>query len=346
MAGTDRTQELPVEPLAELHRDPSAFDFYTALRLVERAHRDKPRIGQSRRPSDDPVRLAQRPSLAFAPATIASFDRTNGPGSERMEVLFFGLFGPNGPLPLHLTEYARDRERQHSDPTFGRFADVFHHRLLSLFYRAWASAQPTVEFDRPENDRFAAHTGSLFGLGAPDPTGSAAVCDLTRLYYAGRLASPNRNAEGLRAILAEHLGVAAAIEELVGEWLTLPEESRLRLGESAATGTLGRTATIGAAIWECRHRFRVVLGPLDLATYRRLLPGGDLHAALAELVETWVGRELAWDVRLILEAEEVPRTVLGKRRLGWTTWLGDRHSDAAADDLVLAPLTASSGGER
>src|SRR6478609_2460492 len=72
----------------------------------------------------------------------------------RLYVTFGGMFGPQGPLPLHLTEYARDRIINSADPTFARFLDIFHHRMLSLVYRAWADAQPTVQFDRPESDRF------------------------------------------------------------------------------------------------------------------------------------------------------------------------------------------------
>ena len=45
----------------------------------------------------------------------------------------FGLLGPNGPLPLHLTEYVRERLRHHADPTFARFLDLFHHRFALFF---------------------------------------------------------------------------------------------------------------------------------------------------------------------------------------------------------------------
>ena len=70
MASAQGTAEQPVTPLAELHEKPSEFDFFQALRLVECAHRDMARIGHSLRPSDDPVRLSQTPSVAFAPAAI------------------------------------------------------------------------------------------------------------------------------------------------------------------------------------------------------------------------------------------------------------------------------------
>ena len=154
MAGKKRTTSSAVEMVRALEDEPHRYGFFQALRVLECAHPDRPRVGESTRPTEDAIRLAQEPSLAFAPATLASFQAGQKGFPPRLSVLFFGLFGPNGPLPLHLTEYARDRLRNEHDPTFSRFADIFHHRMLSLFYRAWAVAQPTVNFDRPQSDRF------------------------------------------------------------------------------------------------------------------------------------------------------------------------------------------------
>ncbi|MBE0618104.1 MAG: type VI secretion system baseplate subunit TssG, partial [Proteobacteria bacterium] len=171
MADTPRAATDDVEFFQALEREPYRFGFFQALRRLECAYRDKSRLGETARPAGDPVRLGQEPSLTFAPSTLASFS-TGGEGRpSRLEILFLGLFGPNGPLPLHLTEYARSRLRNYDDPTFARFADLFHHRLLSLFYRAWANAQPVVQFDRPESDRFALYVGALCGLGMPSVRG-------------------------------------------------------------------------------------------------------------------------------------------------------------------------------
>ena len=123
----------PVALLAPLAGEPRRFDFYAALRLIEAAYPDNPRFGRSQRAADDPVRLAQAVTLAFEPAMIEKLE-WRGEKPPRMEVNFLGLSGPNGPLPLHLTEYIRDRLRNSADPTLARFLDVFHHRMLSLFY--------------------------------------------------------------------------------------------------------------------------------------------------------------------------------------------------------------------
>lgn len=336
MAGEDRPASSPVSLEESLERRPHAFDLFQALRRLECAHRDKPRLGSSLRPVDDPVRLAQEPSLAFAPSTVASYDAADEGRPARLSVFSFGLFGPNGPLPLHLTEYARDRLRNASDPTLVRFLDVFHHRMLALFYRAWACAQPTVNFDRPDNDRFALYVGALFGTGLPSLRDRDALPDLAKLHYAGHLARQTRNSEGLRDMLRGFFRVRADIEQFVGQWLELPEEETCPLGAVIRPTRLGRSITLGSRTRDHQYRFRIIMGPLDLRQYEDLLPGGSSLLRLVAMVFNYVGDELSWDVRLILGKADVPSLSLGGRgRLGWTTWLATRPLADDPDDLVL-----------
>ena len=131
----------------------------------------------------------------------------------------FGLLGPNGPLPMHITEYARHRLRHAGDPTLSRFLDLFHHRFLALFYRAWAQAQPHVNRDRPEHDRFLVYVGAFVGIAPPPLRHRDTVPDLAKLFHAGTLVRQVRNAEGLAAILRQFFRVPVGIEEFVGHWL-------------------------------------------------------------------------------------------------------------------------------
>jgi type VI secretion system protein ImpH len=344
MASPDRTATHAVEAaddgFAALSRAPYAFHFFQALRRLECHYRDRPRLGKATRLDDDPLRLAQEPSLAFAPATLAAFDPGGDGRPPRLSAYFLGLFGPQGPLPLHLTEYARDRWRNHNDPTFARFADLFHHRMLSLFYRAWADAQPTVSFDRPENDRFNVYVGALCGLGMPALWQRDSVPDLAKFHYAGRLANQTRNAEGLQAILADFFRLPVTIESFVGHWLPLDERSRCRLGETPATGLLGMTAVIGERVWDCQSKFRIVIGPMRLAEFQRFLPGSPSLRRLVDWVRNYIGDELLWDVNLVLRRDEVPPLQLGAgTQLGWTTWLSSGVLPRDADDLKLDALT-------
>ena len=122
---------------------PFEFDFFTGVSECWRLRhvQDMPRVGESISPRQDPVRFGQNPSLAFAPATLESFSPATDGLPARLQVYFLGLFGPNGPLPFHLTEFAHERLHAHRDPSLTRFLDVFHHRMLSLFYRAWANSR-------------------------------------------------------------------------------------------------------------------------------------------------------------------------------------------------------------
>jgi type VI secretion system protein ImpH len=292
------------------------------------------------------VRLAQEPSAVFAPATLAGWEPAHDGLPPRLLVHFFGLFGPDGALPLHLTEYARDRRRNHRDPSFQRFADIFHHRALSLFYRAWADARPTVSFDRPEEDRFALYVGALIGLGIDSLRDRDAMPDRTKLHFAGLLANQTRHPEGLAAILSDFFRTQVRVESFIGAWLALPPSDHTRLAEAPRTGTLGQTALLGRRVWSRQHKFRVVIGPLPLADYLRLLPDGTSFHRLIPVVRTYAGDALEWDVSLILRRDAVPPTRLGDRqtgggRLGWTTWLMPRRSSADAADLFLDAQTAS-----
>ena len=237
---------------------------------------------------------------------------------------------------MHLTEYARDRTRNNRDSSFQHFADIFHHRALSLFYRAWANSRPTVSFDRPEDDRFALYVGALMGLGMDSLRDRDAMPDLTKLHFAGHFACQTRHAEGLSSILSAFFDVPVRVECFLGAWLVMPEADRTRLGASPRTAALGRTALLGGRVWSRQHKFRIVMGPLDLADYRRLLPGGRSFHRLIPIVRNYVGDTLIWDVNLILRREQVPPIRLGRTgELGWTTWLMPRNATADAADLFL-----------
>lgn len=340
-----RREDHPVtgaNPLAAMVDAPWRFDFYQALRALEAHHANRPRLGTARKPADEPVRLGQAPELSFAPSSLSAVQLDTPNGIPRVEVRFFGLFGPNGPLPLHLTEHARERALHHGDPTFTRFADLFHHRLLLLFYRAWAQAQPTVSLDRPADDRFADHIGSLIGLGTPKHRGRDDAPDHAKLFFSGYLARQARGADGLQAMLSAYLRAPVRVESFVGRWLELPMAERTRLGALGAAGRtptaqLGDGAMLGGTVFDRQHHFRIHVGPLRLADFEALLPGGSALPAVQALLAHYVSLELAWDLRLVLAAEDVPVCRPGHYgRLGWTTWLG-RRPDQGDAALQLRP---------
>lgn len=326
----------PLKLLEELSREPWTHDFFQTLRSLEAAHPDKPRLGMSQRPKDDCVRLAQDPSMSFAPSVFSALQPGEHGLPPRLVQRFFGLFGPNGPLPLHLTEFARERLLHHKDAGLVRFADLFHHRLLSLFYRAWAQAQPTVSYDRPAQDRFGDYIGALVGLGQPKLQRRDAAGDHVRLFFSGWLSRQVRSADGLRNMLSGFFRLPVTISEFSGHWLRLPADDVTRIGTGSPGCRLGNGAVLGGRVWDRQHKIQLRFGPLSLQQFESFLPGGTALPRLVALMRHYLCFELDWDLRLALARSEVAPARLGPTaRLGWNTWVGRYTKSKDADELTL-----------
>lgn len=319
--------------LAQLHDAPQRFSLFAALRLLERAHADRPRFGESRRAAEDAVRLAQPPYLSFAPTEIAGL-HSHDASLPRLEQFSFGLFGPNGPLPLHLTEVAYERLRQLNDPTLSDFVNSLQHRLIALFYRAWAESDPATCRDRPDNDRFCLYLGSLLGLGFAASANRDPVLDQAKLSRAAQFGSHARSPEGLQDALASYFELPIAVHSFAPAWLEIPQGCYTRLGGHADNAQLGCGATLGSASWQSQHQFEITLGPLALTTFEQFLPGTKGLRELAALVRLYTNDEWSWLLRLRISAREVPALRLGRgARVGWASWIGGRSN--ASEDVVI-----------
>ncbi|MEX3786408.1 type VI secretion system baseplate subunit TssG [Paraburkholderia sp. BR14374] len=337
MAREARQASDPVTLAAALHASPRDFEFFEAMRRLECGYPERPRLGHSTRPAEDPVRLAHAATLEFPSRSIARFEPEKNGRPARVVGLFLGLFGPHGPLPQHLTEHAIERQQNAKDPTLIAFANVFHHRMLSLFYRAWADSQPTVQMDRPEDDRFRTWIGALIGIATPHLDGRDALPDQYKRFFAGRLVPQARNAEGLKCFLEHYFGVQMGVIEFVAGWMKLPRDARFHIGKSMAA--LGRDALLGAQVRGAQQRFRLRVGPLTRNEFNRFLPGGDTLPQLVAAVKLYVGEERGWDVQLVLKKEEVPLTHLGQGgSMGFNTWMGRYPKPSDADEVVFRPV--------
>jgi type VI secretion system protein ImpH len=333
VAGTAGQSTDLVAALATLRDKPSRFTLFAALRLLEQSQAEKPRLGESRKAADDAIRLAQPPYLIFAPSEVESFDQEEG-RRPVLQQYTFGLFGPNGALPLHLTEFARERDRQLEDPTVKDFVNTLQHRLASLFHRAWANSDPASNLDRPAQDRYLTYLGSFVGIAGEPARARDDVLDYAKLRRCGRFAPQCRSAEGLEAILGDYFELPIQIKQFVGAWLDVPQDSFCRLGGKPEYARLGDGATLGSASWQCQHKFEIVIGPLGLDNFIDFLPGSRGLRELRALTHMYTNDEWAWQVRLLLTDVAVPGMTLGQAgQLGWTTWLGAKQ--VQADEVVL-----------
>jgi type VI secretion system protein ImpH len=324
---------------ADLTAEPWRFDLWHVLRWLDAKHPQFPVLGRSPNAELEPLRIGQEPSLAFAQSQLYALEPGHDGRRPRLSILGFGLFGPNGPLPIHLTEYARERVLYH-DRTFVRFADILHHRFTLLFYRAWADVQSAASLDRPGDDRFGRYSSSLIHLGEASLAQRDAVAEHAKLFVSGHLVRQTRNAEGLERVLATFFRARVRVEQWVSHWLALAREQQTRLGGGRDAEQIGIGAVAGEKVPDVQSSFRIRMGPLSLAEYESHLPGGMPFSQMLSWLRNYIGYELAWDVRLVLRREEVPRaTIGGSVRLGFTTWLGERRRGDDADDLVLVHET-------
>lgn len=343
MATGDRHRPGDLSLHDRLAERPEGHHIFQALRIIEAHHAEAPRLGESRRPREDAVRLGQEAELAFPTSAIASYKPGQVGAPGKLVNRFFGFFGPQGPLPLHLTEYARDRKRNHRDGTLVAFADMLTHRLLSLLYRAWRNGQPAASYDRAE-DPLSDKVGALAGIHGKGLSDRDDMPDNARRHFAAHLALGQRTPEGLVAILSRFFDAPIRLEEFVGDWLELEPDDRWQLGRPAG---LGQGTSIGSRVWSRSAKFRLCIGPVRRAQYERMLPGGASLKRLQSILRAYVGDTLDYEVRLILAGEDVPRAALdGEARLGQTSWMMGREdldgpSRPDAGDLVLHPARAA-----
>lgn len=330
----------PVVP--EALRDPRAWRLDAALRLVALANPGLPPVGASARVGEDALRLDQAPGLAFPAGEIAGLE-PGGP-APRLAQQVIGLLGANGPMPLAVSEHVHERSEQAGDHAPRRFLDVFHHRLASLFHRAWAARAPESAHDRPAEDWFSAQLLALGGA-RPDPA-PAPVDAGCRAALAGLLLARPRGAAGLAALLRLVLQAPVEVDCFRASRVPLDAEDRCRLGRRGPAVRLG-AAVIGRSLRSRSDAIRVRLGPLDAAAFARLAPGGEGFRRLRWALRAWLTRPLAVEVAWLVESAAVPRTRLGAALLGRDTWMRLRPDPGPAGQLrAVVPSHAPHPADR
>ena len=313
--------------------------FLAILRRMEREAADKPRIGRSVRLADDLVDIGQDPELAF-PATELERPEARGP-RPRIRARFMGYFGPQGALPLNLTEEAM-RWQQQGEEAFVRFADIFAARFYQLFFRAWSDARAITQHDRPEEDRFAAYIASVAGTGTEAFQRHDAMPDLARLPLVPVFGGRVRSAVRLRQMLETHLRLPVDVEEHVLSWLEFEPGDRRGLGQG---GALGRDLYLGDRVQSVNDRICVHLHLPDAGRYRDYLPGSAGYRRLGDLVFWYLGRSQDVDLALTLPPAEIPAGQLGAAMaLGWLAPLSP-DPGAAAPRVQIARFALSTGQE-
>ena len=322
-----------------LFAEPYRFNFFQAVRLLERVYATRRPIGQASDPAREVVRFHTPVTLTFPASQIHALTPesadTDDPTPPQMTVAFMGLTGPLGVLPHPYTELLMERLRN-KDRSLYEFLDLFNHRVISLFYRAWEKYRFPVAFERGLEDRFTEFLFDIAGLGTRGLRHRFSFPDQGLLSYGGLIANKPHSASATAGVLSDYFGAPVAIEQFKGQWLKLEPESFSTLGR--ANHQLGQRTVVGTRVWDTQSKFRVRFGPIRLAQFTALLPNGSAFQPASELIRFLAGQEFDFDLQLVLQKTEVPFCKLSRQakpRLGWTTWLKTKPFKADDEQVVL-----------
>ncbi len=350
MAMQDRTAAASlIERLAEEgHR----YSFFQLVQLLLRADPGAMPPGGEGPAAKETIRFRPAAGLGFAPADLETIEaRKTGeeetPIRYRVTVNFMGLYGPASPMPNHFAEEilwaGTDGE------TLRDFLDLFHHRLISFVYRAWEKYRHYVQFEAEGPDRFTRRILCLLGLGTAGMLDALSSPHLPLMRVAGLVNSRPHSAVGLEGLLRDHFEpMSIRIESFTERTVRIPDEQTARLGRRACR--LGSELCLGERIQDCAGGFRVSLGPLAAEEFRRFLPGRDSFDRLVRTVRFYAGDSLGFDLRILLDAGEVPALALSPEAglpLGQMSWL--HPVDGMTGETILAtkghdPLTQGAAG--
>ncbi len=327
MAGAQRK---PDPPLSErIATEAKTFGFFSAVQILHRLAPKALPVGESGPPGDEAIRFGHDPSLGFAPSDISSIEvLPKQPGRPQFKVTttFLGLFGATGPLAANMTE---DVLRSDEDGTGLRaFYDIFHHRVLSLFFRAWKKYRFAAGFRSDAGDRFTPRALAFVGLDLAGALPRQGLPPGDLLALAPLVALRTRPARSLQIVLERLFpGTSVRIESFVPRSVTIDASQRVRLGVQNCT--LGHDLTIGRSVVDRAGAFRVVIGPVSYEAFESFVPGGRYHVKLRNIIDQFSGGVLEPQLELQLAEDATPRFRLGGgqrgARLGVTTQLVTRR---------------------
>ncbi len=353
-----------------LEQEPYKFDFFQAVRLLgilsaepEPGGSPQRALGFDGPPGREFVRFASDATLTFPSNSVSQINvpthSESNPAGRRMHEMvttFLGLTGANGALPHHYTRRVIDNLRN-KDQALAKFFDLFNHRTISLFFRAWEKYRfpflyehAALRSESKSSGHYIQMLLCLVGMGVHQRSSGKQV-DVRRrlhvegealLYFSGHFAHFPRSAIGLQSVLAEYLGFEVRIEQFVAQWLYLDVDQQFRFSaerSEEANCAIGVNAVVGKRVRNFDSRIRVHIGPLTYAEFMRFFPTNPRFHALCQLIRLYIGPETDFDVQLSLYPQEVPWCRLGgggdPPQLGYNMWVRNRAFLDVVDDPVF-----------
>lgn len=327
---TERLRAADLSGLKDMH-------FHQLVTLFEMQRGTSSRIGSLDAPETEFLRFRSSRSLSFGPGDISAVALDGEAGRLDVRVNFFGLYGPASPLPPYYTERIIEDDR--SPSAVEDIFDLFNHRLISLLHVVWRKYRYYLRYEAGAEDPLSKRFLALCGFPVEDQQRSGRISRSSLLPHIGLMSLYASSADVVAATLSNFFKIPCRIEEFVPRRVPIDADARFRLG--IANTVLGEDAVLGSEIEDDLGKFRICLGPADFEQLSPLLPFGDRHGQLCELL-TMVNREpLEWDVEYDLEPGSVPMARLGECRLGWSSWLATDGPEHVESRVCVASMEAA-----
>jgi type VI secretion system protein ImpH len=322
MAAEDRPTGHLIEPSP--FGEAARFSFFQVVRLLERHYAPQASVGHQGPARGELLRFRPDTSMGFPASDVVAVEAIpksdDRPARFQITTTFLGLYGSSSPLPSF---YSEEMLRREEDDPVRAFIDLFHHRMISLFYRCWEKYRYHIQFEGGGEDAFSRRMFGFIGLGTAGLTDRVDLPAARLIRYAGLLTQRPRSAASLESMVGDFFdGVPVRVVQCIAQWIKIPPDQQIRLGRM--NNLLGMNASLGEKVMSRNSRFRVVLGPMGYGLFLGFLPDGESFRMLNALVNLFLNDPLDFDIELQTHGDEIPPFQLksqGEARLGWSTWL-------------------------
>lgn len=301
--------------LPALLEEAPQINFFRFCELMELAVPDQPPLGATDSPRNEPVRFRSRGKLGFPNREIdgVEFDPDDASAPPAVRTTFLGLYGVDARMPSYfIDEVAQNRDG--AEP-LAAFLDLFHHRIVTQYYRVWRKYRYPAGFRRDASDKVSSYLLSLTGLGIGSPAIRNEVDTRTLLSTLGLTGQRTRTAEGLAGVLQHAVPEATiTVTEFHPVWVTVND---------AEPTPLGQNCLLGRGFTDRSNTVHVRITPQTRDAVLGLMPGQPIHDKLMALLRYYLGYEAQAQLDMEVRPELMPQPALNSKQasLGYTTLL-------------------------
>lgn len=330
----------------------SEDSFFQLVRLLHAELSDQRKgavnpVGRDHYPENELIRFRSVRSLSFPASEIEDIRRPKqGKGPWEVAVNFMGLTGPSAVLPDHYSELVIEQHKQRNS-ALKDFLDIFNHRSVSFFYRAWVKYRPTVNIEESAgsgyfSDPISSAIHSLMGIN-PEHMKSVRGLDARELiFYAGHFAGKSRNASGLSSLLSDFMNIPVEVKQLSGEWIEMDSDDRVQLPDifgRSRNNILGEDFVIGEKVFCVENSFELLVGPVTRKAAAKIRPGSAKMQQFCALVDLYCGFSYQYDVRYVLKGGIRTAWRLGDEKsglnIGWNCWFPSTGRTVETDEITV-----------